>query len=93
MPPVEAALAGACPIFSAVAATREVMGDAGFQFANDRFESFHSAMEGALSARTETIAAWGYRLLAEHSWDKVVPRVIEGLQEADAADPRRDSHC
>ena len=85
MPPVEAALAGACPVFSAIPATREVMGDCGCAFRNDDYESFRAAMDAALAVPREQVAAWAEELLARHSWDRVLDRLVAGLQAARAA--------
>jgi glycosyltransferase involved in cell wall biosynthesis len=81
MPPVEAALAGACPVFSDLSVTREVMRETGFRFSNDDFESFSRAMDGAVATSAETVGGWGRELLARHSWDLVVERIIRGLRE------------
>ncbi|MEN9573664.1 MAG: hypothetical protein RL514_1519 [Verrucomicrobiota bacterium] len=80
MPPVEAALAGACPVFSAVPATREVMGDCGCAFDNGDYESFRVAMNAALGTSREQVAVWAEQLLARHSWDLVLDRLVAGLQ-------------
>ncbi len=80
MPPVEAALAGASPVFSAIPATREVMGDAGCAFANDDYESFRVAMDLALDCPAEQIAVWAEQLLARHDWRAVAGRIITALR-------------
>ena len=80
MPPVEAALAGACPVFSAIPATREVMGGCGFSFENSDYESFRVAMNAALAVSREQVAAWAEELLTRHSWDRVLDRLVAGLQ-------------
>ena len=82
MPPVEAALVGACPVFSAVPATREVMADCGCAFANSDYESFRRAMDNALKTSAETVASWAGQLLTRHDWAKVTERVVRGLQDA-----------
>jgi glycosyltransferase involved in cell wall biosynthesis len=82
MPPVEAALAGACPVFSSLPATREVMRQAGLGFFNDSFESFHRAMNEALNTTPQTIAAWREELLERHNWRDVVARVTTALATA-----------
>lgn len=87
MPPVEAALAGACPAFSALPATREVMGECGFAFANSDYESFRAAMNSALGAAADTVAGWGEELLARHNWNRVLDRIVVGLQAAQAETP------
>ncbi|MBI5799866.1 MAG: glycosyltransferase [Verrucomicrobia bacterium] len=82
MPPVEAALAGACPVFSAIPATREVMGDCGFSFDNSKQESFRVAMDSALCVPRGQVAAWADQLLARHNWDLVLDRFVAGLRGA-----------
>lgn len=82
MPPVEAALAGACPVFSAIPAACEVMGDAGCAFANDDFESFRAALNSAFQVSREQIASWAETLLARHDWARVGERVVAGLRAA-----------
>lgn len=82
MPPVEAALAGACPVFSAIPATREVMTDCGCSFDNRDYESFRGAMNSALVVSRERVAAWGEALLARHNWPVVAGRFIAGLRQA-----------
>lgn len=83
MPPVEATIAGACPVFSDLPATREVMQDTGLRFSNSNFESFNRALNAALSTSPDTIAAWRDGLLRRHMWRDVVQRVITGLRESD----------
>lgn len=84
MPPVEAALAGACPVFSAIPATREVMGECGYSFENSDYESFRVAMNSALGVPREQVAVWAEQLLARHNWDLVLDRFAAGLQGARA---------
>jgi len=80
MPPVESMIAGACPVFSDLAVTREVMGEKGYSFSNDSYESFARAMEKSLSVSEETIQLWAKQLLQRHNWDNVVRKVADGLQ-------------
>ncbi len=82
MPPVESAIAGTCPVFSDLPATREVMGDAGISFENRSYESFEKALNSALLVRQETVAKWGDELLRRHNWADVINRVVKGLSEA-----------
>ncbi|MFA6543563.1 MAG: glycosyltransferase [Limisphaerales bacterium] len=82
MPPVEAALAGACPVFSDIPATREVMGECGFAFANTDYESFRLAMNSSLAVSRDQVEAWAERLLARHNWNRVLDRLVAGLQAA-----------
>ena len=80
MPPVEAVLAGTCPVFSDLPATREVMGECGCPFRNDDFGSFREAMRTALAAEEEVIRGWSVKLRALHAWSQVAERVISGLE-------------
>lgn len=82
MPPVEALLAGACPVFSSLPPTLEAMGDAGLPFSNTDYESFKTAMNRALQIPSGTIAGWGEKLLARHRWDQVAERVVTAMSEA-----------
>jgi glycosyltransferase involved in cell wall biosynthesis len=83
MPPVEAALAGACPVYSSLVPTREAMGGAGLPFSNADFKSFRNAMNDALLVSPEVIAGWADKLLARHQWSRVAERVVTALHEAD----------
>lgn len=82
MPPVEAVLEGACPVFSSLPATQEVMGSIGHAFDNRFYESFAGAMNNALRTAPERLADWTQQLLARHNWDKVADRVTAALCEA-----------
>ena len=82
MPPVEATLVGASPVFSAIPATREVMGECGYSFENSDYESFRVAMNSALGVSREQVAVWAEQLLARHNWDLVLDRFVAGLQAA-----------
>ncbi|MBI3877962.1 MAG: hypothetical protein HY300_18710 [Verrucomicrobia bacterium] len=84
LPPVEAALAGACPVYSELPATSEVMEGRGCAFGNDDYESFAAALNRALSTPPEQIARWGEELLERHNWSAVAERVIAGLQTAES---------
>lgn len=79
MPPVEAVLAGACPVYSDIPVTREVMHGTGCPFSNQDFESFRNAMNDSLQVSGSEIADWGTRLLRRHDWAAVEARVIDGL--------------
>ena len=79
MPPVEAAIAGACPVYSDLPATREVMGGAGCAFQNESYESFESGLNQALRVAPEQVEKWGAELLARHHWPDVAERVVSGL--------------
>jgi glycosyltransferase involved in cell wall biosynthesis len=85
MPPVEAALAGVCPVFSAIPATTEVMEGTGLEFENDCYDSFAKAMDQSFTLSREHIADWGARLTDQHSWTKVADRVVAGLNSVGQA--------
>jgi hypothetical protein len=80
MPPVEAGLAGACPVFSDLPATREVMGQAGFKFGNTDYESFRCALNSALEVHPILLAGWAEELLVRHDWARVAGRIVAGLR-------------
>jgi len=80
MPPVEAVLAGACPVYSDIAVTREVMSGTGCPFNNQEFGSFRNAMDEALSVSKGQIAEWRAQLLRRHDWAAVETRVVDGLR-------------
>ena len=82
MPPVEAMIAGTCPVFSDLPVTREVMGERGFSFSNDSYKSFAQAMNKALNVPETQIQLWAAQLLELHNWGKVVDRVSNGLLRA-----------
>lgn len=86
MPPVEAALEGTCPIYSAIPPIHEVMAGAGQPFSNSSADEFSAAMNRALATPTETVAAWADELLARHNWPAVTHRIMAGLRDAGCAD-------
>lgn len=79
MPPVEAVLAGACPVFSNIPPVIEVIEGAGVGFENASRESFASAMSQAGKITPMQIGAWKSRLLARHDWKLVANRIVEGM--------------
>jgi len=81
-PPVEAALAGACPVYSSIPTTREVMGDCGCSFDNTSYESFSAALHRALEIDRGQLLAWAKVLSARHDWNVVADRVIAALAAA-----------
>lgn len=81
MPPVEAMIAGTCPVFSNLPVTREVMREAGFSFLNDSYESFTQAMDKALNVPESQIQLWAEQLLERHNWNKVVEKLANGLTQ------------
>jgi glycosyltransferase involved in cell wall biosynthesis len=78
-PPVEAVLAGACPVYSDIPATREVMSGCGCPFENGHYRSFADAIHRALSVRPQQLQDWSQHLLARHNWDAVADRVLGAL--------------
>jgi glycosyltransferase involved in cell wall biosynthesis len=85
MPPVEAVLAGACPVFSSIPPTREVMGETGCPFENDSYPSFAAALNQSLKVSPQTLEAWAAQLLARHNWDRVTAAFLSELQDRNAA--------
>jgi glycosyltransferase involved in cell wall biosynthesis len=82
MPPVEAILAGACPVFSSLPPTLEAMGDTGLPFSNTDYESFKRAMNQALKISADVISGWEEKLLSRHQWTRVAERVVSAMNEA-----------
>jgi glycosyltransferase involved in cell wall biosynthesis len=89
MPPVEAVMAGACPVYSEIPATREVMQGLGCPFENSAFESFRTALDRALAASADGIRAWAGELAGRHRWESVAERFVTGLLRADATNRHR----
>ncbi len=81
MPPVEAVLAGACPVYSAIPPTQEVMGQTGCSFSNGSYESFAAAMNQALQMPANALNEWAEQLLARHNWDRVVDVFLSEMHE------------
>jgi glycosyltransferase involved in cell wall biosynthesis len=79
MPPVEATIAGTCPVYSDLPATREVMAGAGYAFSNWDYDSFVRALERALRTSSEQLRAWAADLLKRHNWDLVADRVVREM--------------
>lgn len=82
MPPVEAMIAGTCPVFSDLPVTREVMSGRGYSFSNDSYESFEESLNKALGVSDTQIQIWAEQLLERHNWGKVVEKVASGLAQA-----------
>jgi len=80
MPPVEAALNGACPVYSALPATQEVMSGSGAPFENTSFESFVTAMNKALHMQPRELSNIARQLQMRHNWSAVADRIIEALK-------------
>jgi glycosyltransferase involved in cell wall biosynthesis len=79
MPPVEAAIAGTCPVYSSLPATREVMREAGYLFENDSYENFEAALNAAIKTPPEQVANWAATLSSRHDRCLVVDRIINEL--------------
>ena len=80
-PPVEAAIAGAHPVYSNLPVTREVMGGRGFAFEHGKSASFATALDRALATPNERAVWWGEELSLKHKWEIVAKRVMECLNE------------
>jgi glycosyltransferase involved in cell wall biosynthesis len=80
MPPVEAALNGACPVYSALPATQEVMDGSGAPFENTSFDSFVAAMNKALQMQPPELSNVAHRLQMRHNWSAVADRIIGALK-------------
>jgi glycosyltransferase involved in cell wall biosynthesis len=78
-PPVEAVLAGACPVYSDLPVTHEVMNDCGAPFENASYESFAAALDRALRTRPEQLLIWADGLLVRHNWNAVANRIVTAL--------------
>lgn len=79
MPPVEATLAGACPVYSDIAAIREGMEGRGEAFDNANYQTFTRALDRALTTPEAKISQWAAELLQRHNWDAVVARLVDAL--------------
>jgi Glycosyl transferases group 1 len=82
MPPVEATIVGACPVFSDLPSTREVMRDAGFRFTNNAYETFALAMDRALKTSTQQVDEWAEQLLIKYNWKSVAEKMVKALQSS-----------
>jgi glycosyltransferase involved in cell wall biosynthesis len=80
MPPVEAIVQGACPVYSELPATQEILAGKGCPFHNDDYESFLQAMKKALRISPNQIEAWREELLNRFNWNRVCTRVVEALK-------------
>jgi glycosyltransferase involved in cell wall biosynthesis len=80
MPPVEAVLHGACPVYSAIPATQEIMDGAGAPFENTSFDSFVAAMKKALEMQPPELAGVAHLLHMRHNWSAVADRIIGALK-------------
>lgn len=85
MPPIEALLAGASPVYSDIPVTREVMAGVGCPFSNGSADSFAAALDRAMEVAPDTLISWRNELLKRHSWPRVCSKVIEGLAAVEAA--------
>jgi glycosyltransferase involved in cell wall biosynthesis len=81
-PPVEAVLAGACPVYSDIPATREVMSGGGCPFDNGNYPSFAAALHQALATTPAQLRVWADELLARHNWEAVADRIATALSQS-----------
>ena len=81
MPPLEAVLAGACPVYSDLPPEREVMNGAGWPFETQSYDSFAAAMNQAMATSPDQVRVWKDRLMARHDWPTVAGRVVSALRE------------
>lgn len=81
LPPVEAIIAGTPSVYSLIPVTREVMGETGFPFINEDFETFATAMNDALAADPARVAAWGETLKQRHNWTACGEQIVEALEK------------
>jgi len=81
MPPVESVLSGACPVYSDIAPTREVMQSIGCSFRNDSYKSFAEAMNKALKIPGEELAECQNSLLSRYNWNNVSGTIIDTLKQ------------
>jgi glycosyltransferase involved in cell wall biosynthesis len=88
MPPVEAALAGACPVYSRLPATAEVMRGQGCPFDTDDYDSFAEAMGRAMTMPPAAIDRIRQDLRARFPWDAVAERTVAAMQKAESGTGR-----
>jgi len=81
MPPIEAALRQAAPVYSRIPAMMETAGGLGFPFDNDSSESFDAALNGALACQAARIKQWAEILSKRHAWPAVARRVAVALAQ------------
>jgi hypothetical protein len=79
MPPLDAVLAGVCPVYSDLPPEREVMDGAGCPFINSSYDSFVQAMDRALSISPQQLRSWADALALRHDWRGVADRVVSAL--------------
>jgi glycosyltransferase involved in cell wall biosynthesis len=75
MPPIEALLHGAAPVYSRIPAMIETSAGLGFPFANDDYASFAAALDAALLCHASQIGAWAASLTARHTWAAAAERI------------------
>mgnify|MGYP001599446202 CR=1 FL=1 len=81
LPPLDAVLAGTCPVYSDLPPEREVMVGAGCPFDNGSYDAFAGAMNRAMSMPREQVKTWADALRARHDWRIVSDRVVSALRE------------
>jgi glycosyltransferase involved in cell wall biosynthesis len=85
MPPVEAVLAGACPVYSRLPATEEVMQGLGCPFDTDDYASFADTMRRAMTMSASDIDRVRQELCLRFRWESVAERTVAALQRAESA--------
>ena len=79
LPPIESVMAGVCPVYSDIPATREAMIGLGCAFQNNSYDSFGYAMRCAKQTTLSTIEEWASKLSQKHSWAVVAQRMVNAL--------------
>lgn len=85
MPPVEALLAGACPLVSDLPVTRDVMQENAFFFLNGDYPTFSDALDKALHLPYATKQQWRKEVLARHTWESVTDKFVKALMDGSSA--------
>lgn len=79
MPPVEAAFAGVCPVYSDIPTLHEVMQGMGCPFGNHDYDSFAAAMSASLDVPAATIRQWAENLHRRYNWPRVARDVAQTM--------------
>lgn len=83
LPPIEAVMSGACPVYSDIPVTREVMLGLGCAFQNSSYDSFSQAMKRANEVTSVDLDDWAIHLGQIHSWTTVAQRLVDVLTAFD----------
>jgi len=84
MPPVEAVLAGAVPVYTDLPATREAMLGLGCPFERGNYDSFAAAMHAAAEVTPDMLGDWRKALLQAHQWSRVTQTMVDAFRAIDA---------